>query len=52
MASLFGAFLVVLAAGGTVAALLPVFDDIRQGIVKYIRGIYGKRSSSTSTDKR
>jgi hypothetical protein len=52
MAGLFGAFLVVLAAGGTAAALFPVLNDIRQGIVKYIRGIYGKRSSSTSPDKR
>jgi hypothetical protein len=52
MAGLFGAFLVVLAAGGTLAALFPVLNDIGQSIVKYIRGIYGKRSSNTSTDRR
>ena len=52
MSGLFGGFLVLLAAGGTAAALLPVLNAILQGIVKYIQGIYGKRPSSTSSDKR
>lgn len=52
MEGLVGALVVVFSIGATAAALLQPISEIIQAIMRYLRGIYGPKSTRTDLDQR